>query len=180
MPIKTNKIPPLEWLREHFEYDAKTGKLTWKKPQFRSKAKVGAEVGIERSNGSGKRYRCFFIRGKVFQVHRVIWAMANYEVPEGYEIDHIDGDGLNNRIDNLRCVTRSDNFKNRRRATNNTSGIVGVRKRKGENKWTAQIKVQGKSIHLGTFASEGAAAAARKRAERELGFHENHGKEMTV
>ncbi len=180
MTIKTNKLPPLEWLREHFEYDAKTGKLTWKKPQFRSKAKVGAEVGVTRVTQWGKRYRCFFIRGKIYQVHRVIWKMQRHEIPDGYEIDHIDGNSLNNRIDNLRCVTSSENRKNRRMARNNTTGIVGVRQLRYGNKWGAHIKVEGKYIHLGTFDTKESAARARKEAERAHGFHENHGKEVAA
>lgn len=180
MPVKMNEMPTKEFLCEHFSYCPVTGVLTVKKPPYRTRYKIGERVGSLRENGWGKKYLYFSRLKKSCQVHRAIWVMEKGEIPEGYEIDHIDGDGLNNRLENLRCVTRSENFRNRRLATNNTSGIVGVRKRKGENKWTAQIKIHGKSIHLGTFTTENDAAKARKDAERAHGFHENHGKEMAA
>lgn len=95
---------------------------------------------------------------------------------EGYWpncIDHIDHDGLNNKWYNLRNTTRAENQKNRRLQANNTSGITGVY-RYG-NKWVARIKVNRIQINIGTYADFSDAVYARKSAEKEHGFHENHG-----
>lgn len=82
------------------------------------------------------------------------------------EIDHIDGDGLNNTRTNLRQATRSENMRNRSNQRNNTSGWKGVYK--GDKKFRAQIGIHRKSMHLGTFDTPEDAAAAYDRAAREL------------
>lgn len=109
--------------------------------------------------------------------HRAAWAIENGAWPLG-EIDHIDGDRANNRIENLRHVTRHDNTKNRALPSNNTSGCIGVIWGKDRGLWSARIKVEGKTIHLGRFKQIEDAVAARKAAEGIYGFHENHGRPL--
>lgn len=65
--------------------------------------------------------------GKHYLVHRIVWELCNDKIPEGIDIDHIDGDRGNNVISNLRCVERSVNVKNKLKYKNNTSGVTGVR-----------------------------------------------------
>jgi HNH endonuclease len=77
--------------------------------------------------------------------------------PEGIEVDHIDGDGLNNQRSNLRLATRKLNAANQRMPRNNTSGYKGVSWLK--TKWSAHIRIDGRLIHLGMF--EDAAEAGR-------------------
>ncbi len=71
------------------------------------------------------------------------------KIPNGFQIDHIDGNGLNNQKLNLRIATASQNQINRGKQKNNTSGFKGVFGRKDKNKWRAQIKFHGKTKHLG-------------------------------
>ena len=83
---------------------------------------------------SGKRKNIF--------LHRFIM-----NCPEGKEVDHINGDKLDNRKSNLRICTRSENAKNRRISKNNTSGFKGVHWHKGNKKWFAEICSNGKRIY---------------------------------
>ena len=91
-------------------------------------------------------------------------------------VDHINGEPSDNRWCNLRNVSLSENLKNARLPKHNKSGVVGVQWDSRRRKWVAQIKSESVNHVLGRFNSFEAAAAARKQAERELGFHENHGR----
>lgn len=87
---------------------------------------------------------------------------------EGYHIDHINGDKLDNRRRNLRFVSYQGNQVNRKKLNkNNTSGVRGVRKSSASkrNPWLAQIMVDRRAIHLGLFPTEQDAIGARKSAE---------------
>lgn len=107
-------------------------------------------------------------------------ACGTYHVEErnGYwpelQIDHINGDVTDNRISNLREVSASVNGQNCKRRHDNTTGVTGVSRTK--NSFRAEICVAGKRHRLGQFRSIEQAIAARKLAEREMGFHENHGR----
>lgn len=96
------------------------------------------------------------------------------------EIDHENHIRNDNRIENLRLVSSKGNKKNTTRRCDNTSGVTGVHWFKRECKWKVQIKVDGKQRHLGLFDNLDDAVAARKAAERQYGFHENHGNEKVV
>lgn len=80
------------------------------------------------------------------------------------QTDHIDGNGLNNRRDNLRAASASQNGANRRVQVNNTSGYCGVYWRKDGQKWCAKIEVEQRSIHLGYFTDKHDAARAYNAA----------------
>ncbi len=114
---------------------------------------------------SGGRYAARWIgsgnmRRKIL-LHRLI---AN--APIGDDVDHIDRNGLNNRRANLRVCSRSQNNYNSRRREDNTSGFKGVylHTKIGAKKWRAVIKVDGKRIYLGLFATPAEAAVARNAA----------------
>lgn len=82
------------------------------------------------------------------------------------DTDHIDGDGLNNQRINLRRVTRSDNnLNNHNIRSDNNSGCRGVYYDMHHRCWKAEMKVQGKKYHLGSFLSQQAACLARRVAE---------------
>jgi hypothetical protein len=100
-------------------------------------------------------------------------------MPE-HGIDHEDGNGLNNRWENLRDVTRLENMRNRRKYKNNTSGVVGVVWNKARGKWQVQIKVKGTLIFLGYFVNKDDAIKARKKADIKYGFHKNHGEDRPL
>lgn len=89
----------------------------------------------------------------------------------------IDGNPTNNRISNLRDATCLENKRNMRVPNHNTSGCTGIAFRKDKNSWRAQISVNNKFVHIGTFHSFEAAKKARKLAEKKYGFHENHGRQ---
>jgi hypothetical protein len=120
-------------------------------------------------------YRVGKIFGRTYRAHRVIWAMTTGAWPED-QIDHINGDPADNRIENLRAVTQSENLRNAALPRNNTSGAMGVGWHKPAGKWQAQIRGNGKQINLGLFTNKDDAIAARAAAEKKYGFHENHGR----
>jgi hypothetical protein len=85
--------------------------------------------------------------------------------PNGYFVDHIDGNKLNNQRSNLRLCTNGENMRNKLEITSNKSGHRGVCRKKNHWKWTATIKLNKKNIHLGYFSAKKEAIAARKLAE---------------
>ena len=90
------------------------------------------------------------------------------EVPEGKEIDHINGNGLDNRQENLRDATASQNCMNIRPRENTTSKYKGVSWDKNKERWRARIQIEGKMIHLGRFREEENAAKAYNKKALEL------------
>ncbi len=97
-------------------------------------------------------------------IHRLV-VNAFIENPENKPfVDHINGDILNNCVDNLRWATISENQMNSKKKKNNTSGIKGVFWHKQRNKWQAQIQFDGKSMHLGYFDDIEMAKEARQSA----------------
>ena len=111
-------------------------------------------------------------------MHRLIMA-----APEGLEVAHIDGDGLNNRRDNLRLVTRMQNLANQRINTANTSGYRGVTWHKRRMQWMAQTKHLGKHIHFGYHDNLVDAAVAYDKGMRAIHgphCHSNFPEEVSV
>ncbi|MBO9580313.1 MAG: HNH endonuclease [Sphingobium sp.] len=117
-------------------------------------------------------YRCGTIFGCNFFAHQIIWALHFGDAPG--EIDHINGNRADNRLENLRAVSRDENRRNVKRPSTNSSGVVGVY-RMGSG-WRASIGIDGRSVHLGNFTEFDQACTARKLAEVQYGFHENHGR----
>lgn len=103
-------------------------------------------------------------------MHRVIM-----DAQPGEQVDHIDGNPLNNQRSNLRIVTNSQNRMNAGRQSNNTSGLRGVSWHKDSQKWYARIKVHGKRIHLGYFDSLEEASTYHEAArEKHFGQYNRH------
>ena len=158
---------------ESFYYDGFD--LYWK--NCKSKNVVSGEIcGTIKKRTGNKYYRVMTWLGVDCTVHRVIWFYVNGVWPLG-EIDHIDGNSLNNAIQNLRDVTPSENQRNRRLGYNNRSGYIGVSYHSAEGYWQASIKIGDKRKHLGYFKCVEQAAAVRKAWEQVLGYDPNHGKE---
>ncbi|WP_017903577.1 HNH endonuclease signature motif containing protein [Pseudomonas asplenii] len=131
-------------------------------------AKAGSICGGV--NGWG--YVHFQYQGHTYKAHRVIWLCVYGNWPG--ELDHINGNRSDNRIENLREVSRQENLRNQKVRTNSSTGAMGVT-REGR-KWRARIRVDGAFIHLGYFDSIDEAVAARRAANIKYGFHENHGR----
>jgi len=143
-------------VREVFEY-REDGTLVWKIATS-NRAKVGTVAGGKRKNG----YFFASIDGKKHGVHRLVYLYHHGYMPE--EIDHIDCDPSNNRIDNLRAATRQENNRNKAKQSNNKSGYKGVFWSKERNRWIARIKIDSKIVQLGRFQNVSDAAAAYEKA----------------
>lgn len=115
------------------------------------------------------------IFGGAFLAHRVIWALMTGAWPVE-QVDHINGDRADNRWGNLREVSHAENGRNVKRPSDNSTGVMGVCLPKRTGTWVAYITAAGRRIHLGSFATLEEAAAARRSAEIEHGFHPNHGR----
>lgn len=115
-------------------------------------------------NGTGYAVAC--IDGKKQYLHHLILGKKN-----GFVIDHINGNKLDNRVSNLRHISQRQNTLNRRLNKNNSSGIRGVIYDSRIKKWCARISTFGKSIHLGSFAIKEDAIKIRKQAELSYGFN---------
>ena len=102
--------------------------------------------------------------------------MLRGEIPQNMEIDHIDKCRKNNKIENLRLVSRDENLKNKGMYKCNKSGVTGVIFNKQNSKWAANIRVNGKLKHLGYYADFEDACKARYSAEKFYGFSPSHGK----
>lgn len=169
-----NKLPELNILNECFNHDRETGILIWKvRPLHHFKNSHGmnswnARLANKRAgNLTNSNCVCVSIDFVSYLVHRIIWKMYYGEDPKEL-IDHIDGDRSNNRIENLREATRSQNNKNLTGLkSNNTSGCTGVHFHTRFGKWVARISILGKHKHLGYFDNKEDAIEARIKAAKE-------------
>ena len=124
MQVKRN-YNLLEKFNELFLYDEDSPSgLVWKT----HKTKVGNPVGRKLKVRGKEKYWVVDILKECYVVHRVIWIMhnGNNSISEYEEIDHLDQNGLNNRLSNLRAVTRSVNSKNRKLRSDNLTGLNGI------------------------------------------------------
>lgn len=176
-------LPSPEVLRQLLRYEPDTGKLFWKErpehmfPRARDCAAWNArhrdKEAFTTVGTSG------YAEGRVFRVllrtHRVAMCIVNGEWPP-HEVDHINGNPLDNRLSNLRLATRAENGRNQKTPSDSSSGEIGVSFFKRDGSWQARISTGGKNIHLGYFPTKEEAVAARKSGERRFGFHPNHGR----
>jgi hypothetical protein len=150
-----------EYLKELFAYD--NGNLIWKIKKSNN-TKVNSLAGSLKTC-KGKKYWSICVDNKHFGAHRLIYCWHHGCMPEN-EIDHIDGNGLNNKIENLREATRIENAKNLQKYSRNTSGTTGVSFHKETNKWVAYIQVNKKMMYLGEYKEIKDAIDVRKNAEK--------------
>ena len=122
---------------------------------------VGALVGHLGSGG----YRQLNYKGKAYPVHHLVWALAHGKFPD--RLDHIDGNRMNNRLENLRECSAAQNSHNTKLSKANKSGYKGVYSQAG-GRWYARIRAHGKSHYLGLFDSAEDAAKAYDAAARDL------------
>lgn len=156
-------IVPIERLRECFNYDPETGAIT-NRIYRGGRGPAGKEIPATASGGH--KYRRTQCDGVRILCHRIAWALHYGYWPE-QSIDHINGDGFDNRISNLRLATRSQNGRNRGKNANNTSGFKGVSWHSVARKWRAATRINGRRIHIGSFDSAEEAGAAYDRLARE-------------
>lgn len=159
-----------ERLKEVFNYCPDTGIFT-RLTSKNSRAKAGDISGTKTPDG----YLVIRIDYKLFQAHRLAWLYVNGCTPPE-DIDHINGFRDDNRIKNLRCVSRAENLRNQKTRKGNTSGVMGVYWNKKRKVWSAQISIEGKNTYIGSYPYKFNAICARKSEENNLGYHENHGR----
>ena len=176
MKVKDHYTDELKaYAAEYLRFDFEAGEIYWKKS--RGSRKAGSRAGnVWTKQRTGRQYRRIGINKKDYFEHRLLFCFFHRSNKSGFEIDHIDQNSLNNKIENLREVTRSDNAKNLKQAKNNTSGYTGVRWDNQRQKWESRIYVDGRRIHLGRFTKKREAIFRRKLAEIHYRFHPNHGR----
>jgi len=169
-------------IKESLRYNRNTGIFTWlKRPLNHFKTKnafsvwnsrfSGKEAGTLLSSKRGGSYIRIRIDGWQLFAHKLAFVFGYGIYPEE-QVDHINGDTLDNRLVNLRIVTQVENNKNKSIPKNNKSGCVGVSWNKNNNKWLIMIG----RIYLGYQVDFFKACCIRKSAEIKHGYHENHAK----
>lgn len=164
-------------IEDIYHYNPENGDITFKCDRHARKVKGELAGWIKTDENRRTSYRELRADGRTVKAHRLAWRLYYGEWPTEI-IDHINGDGLDNRIDNLRQVDKFDSAKNKPMQKNNTSGVVGVNFYKPTGKWVAKISVNGKRITIGYFDSIDEAASARRNAEIEFSYHKNHGRKQ--
>jgi hypothetical protein len=153
----------LDYIREHFGYDESARGLVYLKPTSRNTTnRIGQRVGSLHPFG----YRAVKIKGRLWREHILVFLLFNNRLPVT-ELDHKNRDNSDNRIDNIREATRSENCANRSR-WGTSSRYRGVHYHSRLKKWEAGIRVDGKRKYLGVFHKEIDAALAYDQAAREF------------
>jgi hypothetical protein len=162
-------------VQELFEY--RDGDLHWKpRTLSRNRPSVlnGKKVGCP--NGSG--YLTMVHDKRKYYLHQLVFLMHHGYIPSN--IDHIDGNGSNNRIENLRLATVSENMYNTKINTKNTSGFKGVHFNKQKQKWQAKLWVRGEQIARAFHSKELAVEFMELFREMAHGQFANHGHQKGV
>ena len=175
-------------LRQLLRYEPETGKMFYRTApewMFDDGPKLAANKRCSKwnKNNAGKlafstKHPIGYLVGAVFgrkiYAHRAAWAVQHGEWPAA-EVDHKNGCRTDNRLSNLRSVTKAENTRNKFMSSRNASGYTGVAWREDTQKWRAHIGADGKTLHLGVFETLQDALRARKAAEAERGFSKRHG-----
>jgi hypothetical protein len=179
--LRNESLLPYELAVKLFDYNPGTGVLCWKKrhPKTRydkmfNTSHAGDQVGSPHSAG----YLQFKYNGARYFVHRVAWLASKGEWP-ALDIDHKNQIKTDNRVANLREVSKIENKRNCSLHSSNTSGINGVDWQKARGKWRACVMIEGKTKNLGLFCSKSDAAKARSDADALYGFSSIHGIDKT-
>ncbi len=150
-----------------YSEESSTG-LVWR--VTKGAAKKDQEAGYINRGG----YYFMMFEYKFYKNHRVIYFLNTGIDPEEKQVDHIDGNRLNNKISNLRLATHKQNQDNRKKCKNNTSGATGVTWHKGHNKYGGHILYNKKKLCLGYFnkSDKDKAIAVRIAAETDPRFRD--------
>lgn len=143
-----------------FSYDKKGGRLLWR--ESRKGRKRASRIAGHIKKGR-YRYTKICLDGKGYSLHRLIYYIETGSQP--WEIDHIDGNPLNNCFSNLQTITRSQNMMKQMKYVNNTSGRAGITFHEQRQKWRARIQIGKKRISLGLYSDIKDAINARTAAE---------------
>ena len=169
--LTVKKYPTQKRLHELFTYQPDTGFFI--RNVRASNFDAGSIAGCVKQDNRNKAYRVIKVDGKGYFAHRLVFLYVFGEMPRC--VDHLNGNGDDNRFSNLKPSTPAENLRNKRQSPKNTSGVTGVSFSKKMNMWRAQIGVASKTIHIGWFASFSDAVAARKKEEVAHGYARGHG-----
>ena len=158
MPANAPKpLPATERLLALLDFSPAAGTFT--------RRKNGRAVGVVRPSG----HVFLFIDGGYYGAHRVAYFLTHGVDPGTLMVDHINRNPSDNRPENLRLATLQQNTQNLRGARRDSStGVRGVRWRKRDNRWYAEITVGGRKKYLGSFANLQSAADAAQAARQEI------------
>ena len=158
-------------LKSYCTYDKNTGNLIFVKRWSKS-TQIGSIAGSIVGTLPNEGYRVMHFGGTNYPVHRVVWLYHYGTLPEK-QIDHLNHNRVDNRIENLRETSHHTNMKNKSLYVTNQSGYPGVAYK--DEVWISRISIDGNKIHLGSFITFEEAVAARKAGEKILNYHTNHG-----
>lgn len=176
--MKAHPLPELEFLRECFTLsaDSPSGivwqtrplhhfatERAWRRFNTIFSGKTAGSISVQRNRHTD--YWRVSVGDTFIFVHRIVFALHHSSINIPEDIDHADGNGLNNCLDNLRHSSHGQNQMNRGKSKANSSGFKGVRLE--GNGYRARIRKNGKLIHLGKFATPETAYAAYCKAGKE-------------
>lgn len=154
-----------ELIKSVIRYEPDTGKFFW----IKRTGGVSFEGKEATGTNDGRGYVRIGVLGRIYKAHRLAMFLINGQFPD-MEIDHINGNKADNRLSNLREVSRTTNQQNQISAyKSNSTGLLGVSKHK-PGVWRARLCIEGKNKSLGLFSSPELAHEAYKTAKRN--FHE--------
>lgn len=181
-----------EILKELLHYNPETGVFIWKERSFKMFSHCknpericnswntrysGKVAGYKRKNEKIHYNIINISNGKVklYAAHRLAFLYMTGKFPED-QVDHINGNGYDNKWNNLRSISNQENSKNVSISSLNTSGFTGVYWDKERKKWAVTISINNKTVSGGRFMNKEDAIIKRKQMNLEYGFHKNHGR----
>jgi hypothetical protein len=171
-----------EDLRQLLSYNPNTGELIWLARDEGWFKKPTDAKGWNKKYAGTKAFQTLhygYLHGHVFKkhyfAHRIAWAIHYGSWPTG-QIDHVSGLRSDNRIENLRDVSHSDNQKNVKLRHDNKCGMPGIDWKKHASAWRVRVSREGKRRLVGYFKNLDEAVTARRDAQQEAAYHVNHGR----
>jgi hypothetical protein len=153
--VMPKELPPQCVLQERLFYTPETGELIWMLPDPQSRVRPGTRYGTQTTMGKGsnstKRYYAGQFQGTTYLAHRLIWMYMTGEDPGNLMVDHINGNGLDNRWNNLRLLPRGANTANQKGHKRRRSPYKHVYRRKSG--WIGQVRRDKKLYSTKTFAT---------------------------
>jgi hypothetical protein len=146
------RYPSQKELKDQFEI---IDGILWRKPYVRSnrwRDNITYKATIVSNKPISDGYASLNYKKIALRYHAVVWILHYGEIPNGLQIDHIDGNRTNNAITNLRLVTPQENSCNK--SIHRTGRLVGCYFQKASGKWMARARINGKRIYIGCFETE--------------------------
>ena len=147
-------LPPQDVLQECLCYSPNSGDLSWQLPDPQSRVRPGTQFGNKtslRSTNGTKHYYAGMFQGTTYYAHRLIWMYMTGEDPGELMVDHINGNGLDNRWSNLRLVKRGANIANQKGHKRRRSPYKHVYRKK--SRWIGQVRRDKRLYSTETYAT---------------------------